>query len=396
MKNEYVNSGNSLKRALRHVYRPLLSVAALVLFSIAVGTAAFAWDGSGPLVVDHQCTGLSSIPAGWIESVKSTARMYYGHTSHGEQVTGGMTRIEQLDPFYAFSMDYRKLPAVADEFSVNDDLGVSPELFWKTSSGMERTRNAIGSNPEINISMFMWCDQLTYYTADQVEEYFDSMEVLEAEFPHVTFVYATGHAQHAGSSGYNRWLRNEQIRARCADSGKVLFDFADMDARWFNPDTQEWEQNSYIYGEFRVPIQHPVYEGDEWGHTTFESCEVKGRAMWWLAAELSGWSPSAVTGDDIDPVPSPALTLDQNFPNPFNPATRITFSLGEAGHARLDLFDASGRLVRTLIDSELAAATHEVTWNGRDQAGRSVASGVYFYSLKANGMHETRKMILLR
>ena len=215
--------------------------------------------------------------------------MYYGHTSHGEQITEGLRRIEEAAPFFAYAMAYRVLPAEPGTFCVNDDLGVTPDSYLLTSAGMDRTRAALNSNPEINVSMFMWCIELNTWTAEQVEEYFDSTEALEAEFPHVTFIYATGNAQYSGAEGYNRWQRNEQIRAYCIANGKVLFDFADMDSWWYDPAIPGWEQNTYEYDGHTIPVEHEQYYGDEWGHTTFESCEVKGRAMWWLATMLSGW-----------------------------------------------------------------------------------------------------------
>jgi len=147
----------------------------------------------------------------------------------------------------------------------------------------------LDSNPTINISMFMWCDEPHVWPLSEVERYFGGLEVLEAEYPRVTFIYATGHAQMTGAEGYNRWLFNERIREYCLANDKVLFDFGDMDAWWHNPASQEWEQNTYEYDGHTIPVEHPQYYGDEWGHTTFESCEVKGRAMWWLAAMLSGW-----------------------------------------------------------------------------------------------------------
>ena len=92
-----------------------------------------------------------------------------------------------------------------------------------------------------------------------------------------------------------------------------------------------------------------------------------------------GWPASGST-TGVDELP-PAGILEQNFPNPFNPNTRIAFSLEKAGHVRLDIFDPAGRLVKTLVDEALPAARHEVSWNGRMGPERAAASGVYFYSI---------------
>lgn len=136
--------------------------------------------------------------------------------------------------------------------------------------------------------MFMWCVELNTWTAEQVEEYFDSIEALEAEFSHVTFIYTTGNTQYASGYGYNRRQRNEQIREYGKANGKGLFDFGDMDVWWYNLAIPGWEQNTDEFDGHTVHIEHPRYYGGELGHTTFESCEVKGRAMWRLVAVPSG------------------------------------------------------------------------------------------------------------
>jgi cyclomaltodextrinase len=93
--------------------------------------------------------------------------------------------------------------------------------------------------------------------------------------------------------------------------------------------------------------------------------------------------------------------LEQNFPNPFNPTTVIRFQLARAGAASLKVYDILGREVVTLVEKELTAGTHDVTWNGRNAAGTDVGTGVYFYRLEAagdNGQHIvfTRKLVLVR
>lgn len=88
--------------------------------------------------------------------------------------------------------------------------------------------------------------------------------------------------------------------------------------------------------------------------------------------------------------------LGQNRPNPFNPVTRIRFDLASPGEARIDVFDAGGRLVRTLVEGSYAAGRHETAWDGKDDEGRPVGSGVYFYRLEAEGRTENRRMTVLR
>jgi hypothetical protein len=98
------------------------------------------------------------------------------------------------------------------------------------------------------------------------------------------------------------------------------------------------------------------------------------------------------------PVIRHRAVLEQNTPNPFNPRTVIRYWIESSGPVRLNVYDVRGRLVRTLVDAEQNGRTvpYSVVWDGRDNAGEAVASGVYFYQLVAPGFVETRKMILLK
>ncbi len=93
---------------------------------------------------------------------------------------------------------------------------------------------------------------------------------------------------------------------------------------------------------------------------------------------------------------APSLALNQNVPNPFNPQTTIGFSLPGLEHVRLDIFDLGGRLVQRLIDKPMQAGHHQIEWNGKDERGRTVASGMYFYRLTVSKQMYTKKMILLK
>lgn len=91
-----------------------------------------------------------------------------------------------------------------------------------------------------------------------------------------------------------------------------------------------------------------------------------------------------------------SFSLAQNYPNPFNAGTNISFSLPSAGYAELSVYDILGRKVTILLDSFLPAGSHSATWNGRSGTGESMATGVYFYRLVAEGFDETKKMLLVK
>ncbi len=88
--------------------------------------------------------------------------------------------------------------------------------------------------------------------------------------------------------------------------------------------------------------------------------------------------------------------LEQNTPNPFNPMTTIAFSLKVPGNADLKVHDAAGRLVRQLVSGSLPEGRHQVVWDGMNDSGIRVGSGIYFYTLRAGDFVAKRKLVLLK
>ena len=102
-------------------------------------------------------------------------------------------------------------------------------------------------------------------------------------------------------------------------------------------------------------------------------------------------------GGPVHSVEAPAVyALIQNFPNPFNPATTIRYSLAEPGDVRIAVYNALGQEVRTLVDHYKLAGEYSAQWDARDNAGREVASGVYMYRMQSNGFAQTMRMVLMR
>lgn len=88
--------------------------------------------------------------------------------------------------------------------------------------------------------------------------------------------------------------------------------------------------------------------------------------------------------------------LAQNRPNPFNPTTTLSYSISRGGRVELMVYGVDGKLVRTLVDHSQPADRYDITWDGTDDRGQRVSSGVYFYQLKTSGFIATRKMVLLK
>lgn len=144
-----------------------------------------------------------------------------------------------------------------------------------------------------------------------------------------------------------------------------------------NPDLSPY------FGHSDVRLRFRLYSD---GGTNREGMYIDDVSLAWVA-----------TGVNDNPIMAPiAFALNQNYPNPFNPSTVISFSLAEKGQANISVFDLLGRHVKTLAAREMSSGAHEVIWNGSDDAGREVASGVYLYKLNASGQSQVRRMTLLR
>jgi len=113
----------------------------------------------------------------------------------------------------------------------------------------------------------------------------------------------------------------------------------------------------------------------------------------------------------MDVVYSPAIPLDApgdhrslpegvwlsaNYPNPFNPSTTIEYSLPARSPVRVEVLNTLGQTVKTLVNEVKPAGTHQVVWDGRDQDGATVASGIYYYRIEADGFVNAKKMIYMK
>jgi hypothetical protein len=115
-----------------------------------------------------------------------------------------------------------------------------------------------------------------------------------------------------------------------------------------------------------------------------------------IAKNVFDWMQN-ITNPGVTPAETPKSTkLAQNFPNPFNPSTTIKFDLKEKGLVTLKVYNVAGQLVRTLVNGMKDANTYTVTWDGMNDRGGAVASGIYFYKMDTKDFSQTKKMVMLR
>ncbi|UCD64234.1 MAG: fibronectin type III domain-containing protein [Candidatus Zixiibacteriota bacterium] len=152
----------------------------------------------------------------------------------------------------------------------------------------------------------------------------------------------------------------------------------------------------------------PLAGGDA---QAFTLCELEPGQMYYVALKAfdEAGNPAPISNidsavayysiisdvDDEDALPT-EFALSQNYPNPFNPETEIHFSLAADCNVRLEIFNALGQKITTLVDRQLPAGNHAARWDGTTSAGQSAATGVYFYRLQAENFLDSKKMVLLK
>ena len=247
------------------------------------------------IIIDHNCTDISKVPAQYIEKAKSQFKIAYGHTSHGSQIISGMNEMAKANPgLFAFSRNGGPKTLSLFDGTPKGDLGNPDRTTWA-----ERTRNFLkGEGKDRNMIVWSWCGQAGSASEANIKTYLDLMSKLEKEFPKVKFVYMTGHLDGSGKNG-NLNQRNEQIRDFCRKNGKILFDFADIESyapdgkinymELFAKDSCDYKGGNWADEFLR---DNPSFKVDLPGsaaHSKPLNGALKGRAFWWLLAKTAGW-----------------------------------------------------------------------------------------------------------
>ncbi|MBW6514023.1 MAG: T9SS type A sorting domain-containing protein, partial [Candidatus Syntrophosphaera sp.] len=157
------------------------------------------------------------------------------------------------------------------------------------------------------------------------------------------------------------------------------------------------------------PAGTNVYSGTfDWTQASFDLSSYQGTARFrylfgsdgyvsgegWYIDDVYVESEFVSNGETI--VQTIRFELHENYPNPFNPTTTIRFDLPENSPVRLEIYNVKGQKVRSLLGSDLPKGSHSVIWNGLDDSGRPVSSGIYLYRLNSGSNEKTRKMMLMK
>ena len=257
-------------------------------------------SNAASMIIDHRCMQLSSIPLEWIISAKQELHIAYGHTSHGSQVTDGMTGLVAFKGSdYVWNNGGSDGALDLHDYAMSGDLGNPDRTSWA-----DRTRTYLAANSDVNVIIWSWCGQVSTASEPDINTYLDLMTTLENDFRNVKFVYMTGHLDGSGLTG-NLHLRNEQIRAYCKANDKILFDFADIEC--YNPDgayfgdkkpndacAYDTNSDGSLDGNWAIEWQDSNVIGVDWyncssAHSQPLNANQKAYAAWWLWARLAGW-----------------------------------------------------------------------------------------------------------
>lgn len=204
-----------------------ISAAALL---VAAGTA-----GAAPILIDHRSVDVTQLTLPQIERAKAALHIAYGHTSHGSQLTDGMSGLVGFAngggkglalPADAFAYNNGGNGGALDlhDYALCNDVGYYPDWVVCTSNYLDDPANA-----DVNVIIWSWCGQMSgkYAAGTLTNEYLAPMAAFEREYPHVAFVYMTGHVDIWDDA--NNKAACEAIRAWCSVSNRILYDFNDVE-----------------------------------------------------------------------------------------------------------------------------------------------------------------------
>jgi hypothetical protein len=351
--------------------------------------------GLPQLIIDHTCTAIEDIPQEAILTAKSSLHIAYGHTSHGSQLTEGMSGLISFANDGGRGMTFTEnifdwnnggTDGALDlhDYAMNGDAGYYPDWYNETVTYLNDN-----DHDDVNVIMWSWCGQVGSKFESGVlwDEYLGPMTALEQLYQDVTFVYMTGHLDYSNRENTNR--ANDSIRSFCARNQKVLFDFADIES--FSPDGTNYKETAddacdYYntggdsIGNWAVEYQNTHTVGIDWYYCGSQHSEPlnanrKAYAAWWMFASLAGWNYTA-----------PPITVDQNkepdqmqiYPNPANSFITIQIDNPETSIRNILICSTSGQIIRSTNTLNTGAS------NALEINTAGLSEGIYILQAQTN------------
>lgn len=394
----------------------------IIIFMIIVNFLFFTFSYSQGLIIDHSCVDITKIPQTWIEAAKSSLHIAYGHTSHGSQITDGMSGLVAFAngggkslslPENIFAWNNGGADGALDlhDYAMGGDVGYYPAWVNNTRSYLGDPDSTTGrgtNNPDVSIIMWSWCGQVgdKYFYGTLNSEYLEPMTQLESDYPGITFIYMTGHADI--NDDEDNKAANQIIRDYCMDNDKVLYDFNDIECydpngtyyEFVHDNCNYYSSEGALLGNWATEWQAAHTENVEWYNCTSQHTQPlngnqKAYAAWWMWACLAGWEP-VTSGNLYNTLFQPSeFQLEQNYPNPFNPSTIIRYTIGSQNHmpqdVDLSIYNLLGKKVATLVSEKQPTGSYQINFNAS-----YLAAGIYFYKLTTANFEQVRRMVLIK
>lgn len=355
------------------------------------------------ILINHNCTKIAQVPESAIVKAKQDLHIAYGHTSHGSQLTEGMTGLVAFMngkgyPINLYAWNNGGTDGALDlhDYAMEGDVGYYPDWVNNTRNYLgtpnPETGRGSGSHADVNVIIWSWCGQVSskYAAGTLQSEYINPMVQLENDYPGVKFVYMTGHLDHWDDA--NNKAANQTIRDFCIANNKILYDFADIESydpdgnfyQYAGDDCSYYSANGTQLGNWAVNWQSTHTVNVDWfdcgsAHSEPLNANRKAYAAWWLWAALAGWDQNTTV---VSENRSPEISV---FPNPSDGVFTIRFQTEYNPKTNIGIFSPSGSKVVALNTGQHT----EIKINLADKP-----KGIYLLKMDSGETCFTQKLVL--